>query len=106
LNIDQLNIDITTDLTKLSKKISKKVTLAVTCLDQFEEKITVVTTEGNIVALEREQFLKHLLDKTPFDHYLLTYGPTREDCQPITKDAYFTFAECDNKRRVDAVANA
>lgn len=90
LNIDQLNLEITADLNKLPKQISKKVTLAVTCLDQFEEKITVAKAEGNIIELKKEAFLKHVLDKTEFDHYVFTYGPTREDCRPvIEKDDHF-----------------
>lgn len=85
LNMDQLHLGITADLNKLPKQMSKKVTLAVTCLDQFEEKITVAQAEGHIIELKKEIFLQHVLDKTPFDHYIFTYGPTREDCRPVTK---------------------
>ena len=85
LNVDKLNLEITADLNKLSKQISKKVTLAVTCLDQFEEKIPVVKEEGNIIELRKDEFLKYLFDKTEFDNYIFSDGPTREDCKPVIK---------------------
>src|SRR5205085_11647133 len=81
LNIDNLNLEITADLNKLSKQISKRVTLAVTCLDQFEEKIAVSKEEGHIIELRKDEFSKYLFDKTKFDNYIFSYGPTREDCK-------------------------
>lgn len=84
LNIDKLTLEITADLKKLSKQISKKVILAVTCLDQFEEKIAVAQGEGNIIELKKDEFLNYLVDKTKFDHYIFNYGPTREDCRSET----------------------
>ena len=83
LNLDQLKAEIEADLHQLPKAISKKVILAVTCLDQFEEKITIAKTEGNILELKKAAFLQHVFDKTQFDDYVLTYGPTREDCRAV-----------------------
>jgi adenylosuccinate synthase len=94
LNIDKLNLEITADLNKLSKKISKKITLAVTCLDQFEGKITVAEEEGHIIELRKDEFLKYLFDKTEFDHYIFSHGPTRESCKSVTDCNSFAFAEC------------
>jgi len=85
LNIEALNMEITADLTKLSKQISKKVTLAVTCLDQFEEKVAVAKGAGHTIELGKNEFLKYLFDKTEFDNYIFSYGPTREDCKPVAK---------------------
>jgi adenylosuccinate synthase len=86
LNIDQLNLEINADLNTLSKKkISKKTILAVTCLDQFEEKITVAKEEGNIIELKKDEFTKCLFNQTKFDNYIFSYGPTRENCQFLRK---------------------
>lgn len=79
LNIDKLNLEITTDINKLSKQISKKVTLAVTCLDQFEKNITVAQEEGKTIELKKDEFRKYLFDKTEFDNFIYSYGPMRED---------------------------
>jgi adenylosuccinate synthase len=83
LNINKLNLEITADLNKLSKQISRNTTLAVTCLDQFEEKITIVKEEGNLIELRKNEFIDYLVDKTKFDNYFFSYGPTREDCKSL-----------------------
>jgi adenylosuccinate synthase len=85
LNIDKLNLEITADLNKLSKQISKNVTLAVTCLDQFKEKITIAQEEGNLIELRKDEFLKNLFNQTKFDHYIFSNGPTREECKTQVK---------------------
>lgn len=81
LNIHTLNLHITADLNKLSPQMSKKVTLAVTCLDQFEETITVAEEAGRRIELSKDAFITHLLDKTAFDDFIFSYGPTRENCK-------------------------
>ena len=91
LNLDNLILEITADLKKLSKHISKKVTLAVTCLDHFEEKIPIVQEkreEGKkrkIIELRKEEFIQCLLSKTEFENFIFSEGPTREDCKPVFK---------------------
>ena len=55
LNIEQLDLEISTDLAKLPKYFSKKVTLAITCLDQFEEKISVIGKGREIIELTKEE---------------------------------------------------
>lgn len=82
LNIDKLNLDITADLNKLSKHISRKVILAVTCLDQFVAEIPVAKKEGDIIKLNKDEFLKYLVAKTNFNNYIFSYGPAREDLRP------------------------
>lgn len=84
LNIDKLRLEIAADLDKLSKQIFKNVTLAVTCLDQFQEQITIAKAERNIIKLRKKEFLNYLIDKTKFNNYIFSYGPTREHCKPMT----------------------
>lgn len=86
LNIKKLNAEIYADLNKLSKHISKKITLAVTCLDQFEDKVCVEKDHKNIVELKRKEFTDYLFDQTKFDGYLFSSGPTREDCRFLRRD--------------------
>ncbi|MBX9587102.1 MAG: adenylosuccinate synthetase [Gammaproteobacteria bacterium] len=81
LEVAKLNSEISADLNKLSNNITKKVTLAVTCLDQFEEKITVAKEVDGLVELNKEEFIRHVFENTHFDNYILSYGPTREDCK-------------------------
>ncbi|PCI39587.1 MAG: adenylosuccinate synthase [Thiotrichales bacterium] len=87
LDIEELNTEIAEDLNKLSKQISKNVTLAVTCLDQFEEKIAVSKGAGNTIELAKKKFIKYLFKKTKFDNYIFSYGPTRADCKPAVEFA-------------------
>ena len=86
LNIEELNLRVTSDLNKLSKQISKNSTLAVTCLDQFEEKIAIVNGNGNVIELEKTELLNYFCDKTEFDNYIFSYGPTRENCVALPKN--------------------
>lgn len=74
-------MEILVDLSKLSKHITKNVTLAVTCLDQCKDKITVAKKERDLIEFRENEFLRHLLSQSEFDSYLLSYGPTREDCK-------------------------
>lgn len=83
LNVKQLNVAIDTDLHKLSKSISKNVTLAVTCLDQFSESLVIAEENGKLTELSKQQFLEYLVGNTEFDQYILSHGPTREDCKLI-----------------------
>ena len=83
LNIHQLNLEIMADLNKLSKDISRNITLAMTCLDQFEEKIPIIEKEGNLAELKKNEFFDYVVGKSQFDNYLLSYGPTRHDCKPF-----------------------
>jgi len=80
LDIKAMNSEINFDLQKLSKKITKKTTLAVTCLDQFNDKISVVAGVGNFIELQKDKFRAYIFNKTDFDDYIFSYGPTHQDC--------------------------
>ncbi len=92
LNIEKLNRGITADLNKLSKQISKKVTLAVTCLDQFKDKIPIAQEENKVIELKKDEFHEYLFNKTEFDQFIFSYGPTREDCKPMINCNRLTFS--------------
>lgn len=81
LNLYNLNMETNSDLKKLSKQISKKTILAVTCLDQFQQKIALAQKSGRVLEFEKNDYLNVLMERTQFNGYVFNYSPTRGSCK-------------------------
>lgn len=79
LNLDLLKENIETDFNKsLNSKFKIRKSLAVTCLDQIDDKAIYIKDERKVNA-EVEKFIKEISETIKSDKYYLSYGDSKED---------------------------
>ncbi len=82
MDIDALKCAIGRDLVNI-EGFDCKVGLAVTCLDQLEEKVDFIVGQEKKKASVKE-FLKTLYGRLHIDKGYLSYGPSRETIHDLT----------------------
>ncbi len=79
LNLDLLKDNIDADFNKsLNSQFKIRKSLAITCLDQIDDKALFIKNERKVSA-EVEKFIKEISETIKVDKYYLSYGDSKED---------------------------